>query len=237
MNHTIRYLVALALCLMPCLLFSQPFPKVDTSKHVTMRGTFYSDRFVGRKTSSGEVLAQDKFTAAHRSYKFGTLLLVTNPSNGKQVIVRVNDRCPKANILDMTRRAASLIDVKSRSVKVLVLPDSYLPLWEQQEKFLDLLESGHFIDYIHKGLASLDALEADEFLYDIELMTAPSRTAAEKQLSPLPIYYRDKLTFKPTNNHSGVRVVLELSLPEFEAIEALSHLTALFPKAKIVKTT
>ena len=77
----------------PCA--AQRISSTDTTTTHKMRGTFYSDRFVGRKTSSGEVFRQDRYTAAHHSLKFGTLLLVTNPKNGKQVMVRINDRCPK----------------------------------------------------------------------------------------------------------------------------------------------
>lgn len=75
---------------------AQTVSSTDTTASYTMRCTYYSDKFVGRKTSNGEMFTQDRFTAAHRTLRFGTLLLVTNPQNGKQVIVRVNDRCPKA---------------------------------------------------------------------------------------------------------------------------------------------
>ena len=67
--------------------FGQAISSADTATVYSMHGTYYHDRFVGRKTSSGEVFSQDKYTAAHHTLKFGTLLLVTNPKNGKQVIV------------------------------------------------------------------------------------------------------------------------------------------------------
>ena len=69
--------VALAFLLMQSVA-GQTISSTDTTKVHTMRGTFYSDKFIGRKTSSGEVFTQDKFTAAHKSFKFGTLLLVTD---------------------------------------------------------------------------------------------------------------------------------------------------------------
>lgn len=236
MLNWIKHILLFLLCLSTWQLVAQQLPKVDTSKQVTMRGTFYHDRFVGRKTSSGQIFSQDKFTAAHHSYKFGTLLLVTNPSNGKQIIVRVNDRCPHSNIIDMTRRAASLIDVKSRQVRVLVLPDSYLPVWENIEQYLDILEQGKFLEVVQQGITSLDRLSNDRHLYDLELMTATSRAEAEKKTSVLPIYYQDKLNFKHKDNKSDVDVVLEVSLPRYMAESVVKELKPLFPDAKIIKS-
>jgi hypothetical protein len=52
--------------------------------------SYYADKFNGRKTASGEKFDNDKLTAAHRTLPFNTLLLVTNPKNGKEVVVKVN---------------------------------------------------------------------------------------------------------------------------------------------------
>ena len=65
------------------------------------------NKFNGRKTASGEVFNNNKLTAAHRTYPFGTILRVTNPINGKSVVVKVNDRGPfaKGKDLDLSRKA------------------------------------------------------------------------------------------------------------------------------------
>jgi rare lipoprotein A len=52
------------------------------------------DGYHGKTTASGERFNAYGLTAAHRWKSFGTKLLVMNPSNGKSVIVRVNDRGP-----------------------------------------------------------------------------------------------------------------------------------------------
>lgn len=69
--------------------------------------TYYHNKFNGRKTASGEVFNNNKLTAAHRTYPFGTILRVTNPINGKSVVVKVNDRGPftKGKDLDLSRKA------------------------------------------------------------------------------------------------------------------------------------
>ncbi len=76
----------------------------------TQEGTaaYYSKRFQGRRTASGERFDQAKLTTAHKTYPFGTRLKVTNLDNGKVVEVRVNDRGPRqrSRILDLSRKAA-----------------------------------------------------------------------------------------------------------------------------------
>ena len=77
-----------------------------------MRGTYYADKFVGRKTSNGEIFRQNQYTAAHKSIPLGTYLLVTNPATSLTIVVRVNDRCPKRGILDLTKLAANSLGIR-----------------------------------------------------------------------------------------------------------------------------
>ncbi len=69
--------------------------------------TYYADKFNGRKTSSGERFDNTKYTAAHKTLPFGTMVRVTNLTNGKWVDVRVNDRGPhnKKLEIDITKKA------------------------------------------------------------------------------------------------------------------------------------
>ena len=84
----------------------------DASSTVSTMATtgvasYYHNKFNGRKTASGEVFSNNKLTAAHRTYPFGTYLKVTNVANGKSVVVKVNDRGPftKEKELDLSRKA------------------------------------------------------------------------------------------------------------------------------------
>ena len=69
--------------------------------------SYYADRFTGRKTASGKIFDNKKYTAAHRKFPFGTKLRITNEANGKSVIVEVTDRGPftKGKEIDLTRKA------------------------------------------------------------------------------------------------------------------------------------
>jgi len=79
-------------------------------KGYTQKGvaSYYRDAFHGRKTASGEVYNKRILSAAHKSLPLGTKVRVTKVSNGKSVVVRVNDRGPfvKGRIIDLSRRAA-----------------------------------------------------------------------------------------------------------------------------------
>ncbi len=77
--------------------------------------SWYGHPFDGRLTASGEVFDMEKLTAAHRTFPFGTVLLVKNQGNGQTVQVRVNDRGPfVANrIIDLSHAAAGKIAMSS----------------------------------------------------------------------------------------------------------------------------
>jgi len=76
--------------------------------------SWYGPGFHGRKTASGERFNTNELTAAHLSLPFGTKLLVRNESNGKEVVVRVNDRGPyiKSRIIDLSNAAARALGIQ-----------------------------------------------------------------------------------------------------------------------------
>lgn len=76
--------------------------------------SWYGDMFHGRLTANGEVYDMDRLTAAHPTLPLPSLVRVTNRSNGRELIVRVNDRGPyaKGRIIDLSRRSAELLGMK-----------------------------------------------------------------------------------------------------------------------------
>lgn len=84
----------------------------------TMKASWYGPKFHGKVTANGEIYDQMALTAAHKSLKFGTLLKVTNPKNGKSVIVRINDRGPYIGDreLDLSKGAATKLGLIERGV-------------------------------------------------------------------------------------------------------------------------
>ena len=90
------------------------------SLHAQQRGkaSFYSRQATGARTSSGERLRHNDFTCAHRTHPFGTKLRVKNLNNGKEVVVRVNDRGPfgRGRIVDLSWGAAKALGMLSQGV-------------------------------------------------------------------------------------------------------------------------
>ncbi len=69
--------------------------------------SYYADKFNGKKTASGKRFDNNKYTAAHKKFPFGTKVKVTNEANGKFVIVEVIDRGPfvRSREIDLSKRA------------------------------------------------------------------------------------------------------------------------------------
>lgn len=75
--------------------------------------SWYGHPFHGRKTSNGETYDMHELTAAHKILPMHTPLLVKNLANGRELMVRVNDRGPfvKDRIIDLSYRAAQELDI------------------------------------------------------------------------------------------------------------------------------
>jgi len=88
--------------------------------------SYYSDDFHGKETANGEIYNMYDYTAAHITYPFNTIVRVTNLSNDRTVIVRINDRKPDTNdrAIDLSLKAAHelrMISSGITKVKVEVL--------------------------------------------------------------------------------------------------------------------
>ena len=102
--------------------------KINAQGVQTGKASYYAKKFSGRKTASGERLHHDSLTCAHRTYPFGTQLKVTNPANGKTVIVRVTDRGPyvRGRIIDLSVRAARELGIIAQGIATVVV-ERYSP--------------------------------------------------------------------------------------------------------------
>jgi rare lipoprotein A len=76
------------------------------------KASFYGDKFHGRTTANGESYDHEKLTAAHLTLPFGTTVKVTNLSNNRTTIVRINDRGPfvEGRVIDLSQKAAKQLD-------------------------------------------------------------------------------------------------------------------------------
>lgn len=101
-------LAAIGLTVSACS--SLPKGQADLDLGIKSRGiaSWYGADFHGLATASGEVYDMEALTGAHRTLPLGTVVKVTNAVNGKQVLVRINDRGPyiKGRIVDLSHAAA-----------------------------------------------------------------------------------------------------------------------------------
>ena len=80
--------------------------------------SWYGRQFHGRKTASGETFDMNGLTAAHRSLPLNCYVKVTNKTNGKSVVVKVNDRGPfhGNRVLDLSYGAAKQLGITNKGV-------------------------------------------------------------------------------------------------------------------------
>lgn len=85
--------------------------------------SWYGIELHRRRTASGERFNMNALTAAHRTLPFGTRVCVRNLNNGKEVLVRINDRGPHTmgRIIDVSRAAAIALDLMGVGIKEVAL--------------------------------------------------------------------------------------------------------------------
>jgi len=99
------------------------------------KATYYGKKFTHSKTYSGERYSALKYTAAHRSFPLQSLVRVTNSVNNKSVIVRINDRFRRKNVIDLSLIAAKQLDIIRSGVgkvTLQLLDSSYLEMYNNQ---------------------------------------------------------------------------------------------------------
>jgi len=104
----VLYTLALSLC---AAVISQA--QIQTGK-----ASFYADSFEGSPTASGEKYRANKFTAAHKTLPFGTVVKVTNIANKESVNVTINDRGPyvEGRVIDLSKAAAEKLKFFNQGV-------------------------------------------------------------------------------------------------------------------------
>ena len=113
-------------------VFGQRYYPLTSAIGFTQKGlaSWYGPKFHGNKTSNGETFDMYEMTAAHKTLPLPSKVRVTSLANGKQIVVRVNDRGPfvKGRIIDLSFAAARALEFDKKgiemvAVEVLTSPD------------------------------------------------------------------------------------------------------------------
>ena len=108
----------------PYAVLGETYTPLPPDAALSERGlaSWYGRKFHGRRTASGELYNMYAMTAAHRTLPLPSYARVSNPANGRSVIVRVNDRGPfiKGRIVDLSYSAAQKLGVQGLATVHLV---------------------------------------------------------------------------------------------------------------------
>ncbi len=103
----------------------------SSEKIYTGTASYYGQHWTGRLTSSGDRFHKDSLTAAHKYFKFGTIVKVTNLHNDSVRYVKINDRLPKSSkfVIDLSYGTAEELNFIRRGViKVTLEPVDTVPI-------------------------------------------------------------------------------------------------------------
>nr|WP_297530810.1 septal ring lytic transglycosylase RlpA family protein [uncultured Roseateles sp.] len=99
----------------PYEVLGERYEPIAEDRPLVQKGlaSWYGRKFHGKPTSSGEIYNMYAMTAAHATIPIPSYARVRNPKNGREIIVRINDRGPfhKGRIIDLSYTAALKLDV------------------------------------------------------------------------------------------------------------------------------
>jgi rare lipoprotein A len=99
----------------PYTVLGQRYEPLQTHAGFVQTGiaSWYGSDFHGKKTSNGEIYDMNAMTAAHKTLPLGVYVRVQNRDNGRETVVRVNDRGPfvKGRVIDLSYSAARSLGV------------------------------------------------------------------------------------------------------------------------------
>ncbi len=98
---------------------SSDYRDLNTLETVVGIASYYADDFHNKITYSGEVYDMNGLSAAHPSYPMGTIVRITNLTNGKSVVLKINDRMPyrEDRIIDLSLGAAKELGMKKAGIE------------------------------------------------------------------------------------------------------------------------
>lgn len=201
--------------------------------------------FENKKTSSGEIFSQKKYTAAHKTLPLHTVVKVTNLSNGRSVFVKVNDRCPKRGVIDLSLIAAKQIMLHKTGVarvKVEIMEENAFELLDEQERFFKNIEEEKLKDSLlyqrFEEIISPTINKYEEifkFEYYVRLCSSENKIDAETKIEELPSNFKNIAKVEKVLNENYCYVIVGPFLTLKLAEDALNELKNTYKAAYIVK--
>jgi len=177
--------------------------------------SWYGKKFHGRPTSNGETYNMYDFTAAHKTLPIPCYARVTNLDNGKQIVVRINDRGPFVDdrIIDLSYAAANTLGMVNKGIANVIVetidtePLGYVPAHKS-------VIAGPDREYTQPTVTTYTPEPEPQWEMDTEWQPEPIATPAEPETLSLD-YALDTPTTPPAE------LALDYQLePEPESIPA-----------------
>jgi rare lipoprotein A len=219
----------------PYVVFGKTYtPITDSATPFKQRGvaSWYGKKFHGQKTSSGELYDMYKITAAHPTLPIPSYARVTNVDNGKQIIVRINDRGPfhSNRIIDLSYTAALKLGYLGKGSSVMEVERLRPADIEKMAENRQNQAANNMPDRepISAPAVAKQDIKMDQISLD-ELIAAQENKPVEKLSLPLaspsqmPAFYIQFGAFAIRANAeaslSRLKTKLENRLPDFDIVE------------------
>jgi rare lipoprotein A len=165
-------------------------PQYDPQYDETGTASWYGPGFHGNRTANGERFDKSDLTAAHPTLPMPSMVRVTNLSNGKSIIVRINDRGPFASnrIIDLSHKAADKLDMigtGTARVRVQYLKEETEQYWAQRKLNTDQISFAKNDPYApDKNTQQASTVAADSEAPPQIKSAAPVITVSSNELRP-----------------------------------------------------
>ncbi len=172
----------------------------------TERGiaSWYGKKFHGRKTSTGEIYDMYAMTAAHKTLPLPAYVKVKNLQNGREIVVRVNDRGPfhAGRIIDLSYAAAKKLDIIRKGTGQVEIRDVSIPKLGKID--VDRPATKHKL-FVQIGAFS-DRRNANDLSNNIEHRNLPAVRVKADGVATNPVY---RVQLGPMDSLSAAEKVVE----------------------------
>jgi len=202
----------------------------------TGTASYYADKFEGKTTANGEKYHHSRLTAAHRTLPFGTIVKVTNISNGKRVTVKINDRGPFVDnrIIDLSKSAAETLGfvydgLAQVEIEVIDPGDGkYSNVYANIDKAYETIDD--------KEYYSLEAKRANPNGFGVQIGTFSEMTNLVRLSEHLKSSYRQRIIVQVSivNNKKVYRIIVGRLKSRKKAENLKTKLQKIYPGSFVV---
>ncbi len=208
----------------------------QTSKVLSNKATYYHDMFENRRTSSGEIFSQKLYTAAHNSLPLHTIAKITNKNTGKSVLVKINDRCPRRGIIDLSKSAFKHLGLVGTSqVSVEVLGKDYLDIWRIQDSLIKKTNLTYQMQTMHIDSLINDRKLNQNAMFYVRLTTAAGLEEANKIRNSLPDKYNSITKIEKIYNENFYYINIGPFSSKEKANITVNELKKEYPLAHLIR--